>query len=53
MGVSPISTGIASNHQFAASSAPWARERLARRVKSEPAGFGFWANKLNPTAALN
>ena len=26
--------------------ATWARDRLGRRVKSEPVGFGLWANWL-------
>ena len=32
--------------------APWARDRLGRRVKSEPAGFGIPATKPNPAVEL-
>ena len=29
----------------------WERDRLGRRIKNEPVGFGLWANK--PTSAPN
>ena len=38
---------------LAAAVAPWERGRLAHRVKSEPVGFGFWANKFTLAAEIN
>ena len=52
MGVSQRSTGLASNHQLAASSVSWDRDRLGRRVTSEPIGFNIWAIAFRRAAEL-
>ena len=52
MGVSQRGTGLASNHQLVASSVSWDRDRLGRRVTSEPIGFNIWAIAFRRAAEL-